>query len=401
MTQVAFQYQAIDRRGARTKGVLRAENRSEAYRQVRAAGLQPLKIKPVRLRGGGGRRKSVTVKDLSHMTYQFSVLLEARISIIDGLRSIAEQENNSRLRVVLIDVADRIAAGQSVTDAIGAYRELFGEVYVETVRAAEASGNVTQILSALADMLERQYEIQKNVKGALMYPICVICALALAVAFLMVFVVPKFAAMFESRGIELPLPTQILIGISMVIRTYWYAIIGGAIVSFWGVRRAWRTPTTRKRIDTALHRIPFLRDVLRGVAVSRFANVLGISLRSGLSLIDSLEMAGRASGRPLMAADAEKMKEQVNHGGRLTDVLLTCGYLPAFTRRMLSAGEEAAELPRMCAVVARHYDREVTHLTKNVTTVIEPIMIVGLAGVVLLVALAIFLPMWNMTTLIG
>jgi type II secretory pathway component PulF len=141
--------------------------------------------------------------------------------------------------------------------------------------------------------------------------------------------------------------------------------------------------------------------VLKGMAVSRFANVLGLCLRSGLNLMESLEMAGRASGRPLMLSDAEKMIEQVNHGGRLADVFLTCGYLPAFTRRMLTAGEEAAELPRMCTVVSRHYDREVTHLTKNVTTVIEPVMIVGLAGVVLLVALAIFLPMWNMTSLIG
>jgi type II secretory pathway component PulF len=234
-----------------------------------------------------------------------------------------------------------------------------------------------------------------------MYPICVVSALALAVVFLMTFVVPKFAQMFESRGIDLPVPTQILIVISTFFRTYWYAILGGVIAAIWLVRKGWRTPSTRRKMDTWLHRVPLLRDVLRGVAISRFANVLGVSLRSGLSLLEAIEMAGRAAGRPLMLADAEKMRDQVNHGGRLADVLLTCNYLPAFTRRMFAAGEEAAELPRMCAVVARHYDREVTHLTKNVTTVIEPIMIVGLAGVVLLVALAIFLPMWNMTALIG
>jgi len=399
MSQLAFQYQAIDRRGARTKGVLRAENRSEAYRQVRAAGLQPLNIKAVRTRES--RRRSVTLKDLSHFTYQFSVLMEARIPIIDGLRSIADQESNPRLRTILRDVADKIAAGNTVTSAIGTYREVFGEVYVETVRAAETSGNMIQVLSCLADMLEKQYEMTKNVKGALMYPICVICALGLAVTFLMVFIIPKFAAMFLSRGIELPVPTQILIGCSTFIRTYWYVLGASFVGTYWAIRKGWRRPSTRRRIDTFLHRVPFLRDVLRGLAISRFANVLGISLRSGLNLMDALEMSGRASGRPLMLADAEKMREQVNHGGRLADVLLTCSYLPAFTRRMFTAGEEAAELPKMCAVVARHYDREVAHLTKNVTTVIEPIMIVGLAGVVLLIALAIFLPMWNMTALVG
>ena len=399
MSQLAFRYQALDRRGSKTKGVLRAVNRNEAYRQVRAAGLQPLHIKQVRDRMG--RKKKVTIKDLSHITYQFAVLLEARIPIIDGLRAIAEQETNPRMRTVLNDVADRIAAGNSVTDSIAAYRDLFGDIYVETVRAAEKSGNMTMVLGALAEMLERHYDMTKNVKSALMYPICVVCALALAVTFLMIFVVPRFAVMFAARGIELPIPTQILIGFSGFMRSYWFVILGGIAGSWWMIRRAWKKPKSRRRIDTVLHKVPYLREVLRGVAVSRFANVLGISLKSGLNLMESLSMAGQASGRPLLVSDAEKLVEQVNLGGRLSDVLLTCSYLPAFTRRMLTAGEEAAELPKMCAVVARHYDREVTHLTKNVTTVIEPVMIVGLAGVVLLVALAIFLPMWNMASLIG
>ena len=141
--------------------------------------------------------------------------------------------------------------------------------------------------------------------------------------------------------------------------------------------------------------------MLRGVAISRFANVLGISLRSGLNIIDALEMSGRAAGRPLLEADAEKLRDQVNTGGRLSDVIVTCQYFPTFTRRMISAGEEAAELPKMCEIVSRNYNREVEHLAKNVTTVIEPILIVGLAGVVTIIALAIFLPMWNMASLIG
>ena len=127
--------------------------------------------------------------------------------------------------------------------------------------------------------------------------------------------------------------------------------------------------------------------------------MLGICLQSGLSLLDALEMSGKASGRPLLQADAEKMREQVNQGRRLAEVMLACVYLPGFARRMIASGEEAAELSKMCEIIARHYDREVDHLTKNITTVIEPILIVGLAGVVSIVALAIFLPMWNMGTL--
>lgn len=400
MSQLAFQYQAIDRRGARARGVTQASSREEAYRQITAAGLKPIRIKVVRSGSLFGGKKRVSLKDLAHLTFQFSVLMEARIPIVDGLRSIAEQESNLRLRTVINDVSTAIEGGASVTDALSPYRDLFGEVYVESVRAAENSGNMVEVLGRLADMLERQYQMTKNVKGALMYPITVICALSIAVTFLMIFVVPKFAAMFESRGLDLPLPTQVVIGISDVIRLYWYLLLGGGFAGIWALRRGWRNQAFRARIDTWLHGVPVLRDILKGLAVSRFCHVFGVSLRSGLGLVDALELAGRSSGRPLLQADAEKMRDQVKVGGRLGDVLLTCTYLPPFTRRMMTAGEEAAELSKMCDIVARHYDREVEHLTKDTATVIEPVMIMGLAVVVLVIALAIFLPMWDMAALI-
>jgi type IV pilus assembly protein PilC len=399
MTQFSFQYKAIDRNGSQTRGVMKADTRDDAYRQIVNAGLRPVKI--VSKRSSRGRSRKITLKDLSHFTYQFAVLMEARIPIVDGLRSIVDQEPNERLRDVVLDIARQIESGSSVTEAMGPHRELFGEVYVETIRAAEISGNMIEVLGRLAKMLDSQYEIQRNVKGALMYPVCVVAALTLAVTFLMIFVVPKFAEMFASRGIALPLPTQFVIGVSDVLRDYWYAHIVGVIGGIWLLRRAWRNPRARARIDNLLHHVPYMRTVLKGLAISRFAGVLGISLRSGLSLIDAIEMGGRASGRPLLALEAEKLRDQVNTGGRLSDVIVTCQYLPTFTRRMIAAGEEAGELPSMCEIVARNYDREVEHLAKNVTTVIEPIMIMGLAGVVLLIALAIFLPMWNMTSIVG
>ena len=399
MSQLSFRYQAIDQRGAVTRGMLEATCRDEAYRKMVASGLRPLRI--VQRRRSGGRGRKITLRDLSQFTRQFAVLMDARIPIVDGLRSIAEQEEKERLREVIEDVASQIESGSTVTDALGPHRELFGEIYIETIRAAEISGNMIEVLEQLAQMLDRQYEMIKSVKGALMYPICVISALGLAVAFLMVFVVPKFSEMFAARGVPLPLPTQVVIGISDLIRAYWWLLLALVIGGVFLLRRAWTKPRSRRRIDTGLHHIPFMSSVMRGVAISRFAGVLGISLRSGLSLIDALEMSGRASGRPLLQVEAEKLRDQVNQGGRLSDCISGCVYLPAFTRRMISAGEEAGELPRMCEVIALNYDREVEHLTKNVATVIEPIMIVGLASIVLVIALSVFLPMWNMAALIN
>ncbi len=399
MSQLAFQYQAIDRHGSKVKGVLRAENQNEAYRQVRAAGMQPVRISSVRTRSG--RQKRITLKDISHLTYQFSVLMEARISMVDGLRSIGEQESNPRLRNVVMEIAKQIEAGNTVSESMEPHRAVFGDMYIEMIRSAEKTGNMTSMLASLAEMLDRQYEMNKNIKGALMYPICVIGALGLAVAFLLVFVVPKFAAMFASRGMDLPFATQLLVSLSAFLRGYWYVVVGGAVGGAIFLKQACKNRATLRKLDTWLNSVPYLRDVLRGLAISRFAHVLGLSLRSGVSMLDALEMAGAASGRPLMIHETDKMRDQVNQGGRLADVLLTCTYLPPFTKRMLSAGEEAAELPKMCSIVARHYDREVAHLAKNVATVVEPILIVGLAGIVLVIALAIFLPMWNMAALIG
>ncbi len=401
MSHLTFHYKAVDQNGTRTRGVLQATNQSEAYRQITAAGLKPVRIVARRAGGPGGRSSQVGAKELAHLTYQFSVLMEARIPISEGLRSIAEQEHNRRLQEVIEDVATQIEAGYSVTEALGQHRALFGEVYVETVRAAETSGNMVKVLGRLAEMLEKRYESNKNIQGALIYPLCVLIAMALGVTFLMIFVVPRFSSLYSSRGVSLPMPTQLLVGTSEFVRTYWHVLIASVAAAIWGARRAWRAPRTKHKVDTWLHKVPFLREILRGLAVSRFAHVLGTSLQSGLGLIDALDMAGGSSARPLLQADVQKMREQVKEGGRLADVMLACPYLPGFARRMIAAGEETAEMPRLCEIVARHYDREVEHLTKNLPTVLEPILIVGLAGVFLIIALAIFLPMWDMGSLMS
>ncbi len=398
MTQLAYKYKAIDAQGKRRRGVLQADNQSEAYRKLTAAGMKPLKLVARRRASGGGGK--VGVKDLAHLTYQFSVLMDARIPIADGLRSIAEQESG-RLQGVIRDVASQIEAGYSVTESLSQHREVFGDVYIETVRAAEVSGNMVKVLGRLAEMLERQHESNKNIKAALIYPICVLVAMTLGVTFLMIFVIPKFTAMYASRGVDLPGPTLLLMNLSVFMRAYWPLILGGIVGSVYMVRKAWSNRNTRRKMDKWMHKIPFLRDVLKGLAVSRFAHVLGTSLQSGLGLIEALDMAAGASGRPLLQADVQKMTYQVKQGGKLADVMLACAYMPGFARRMIAAGEETAEMSRMCEIVARHYDREVEHLTKNLPTVLEPILIVGLAGIFLVIALAIFLPMWDIGNLMG
>jgi len=400
MTTTAFKYAALDQSGRRKEGTVTALDQGDAFRRISASGLRP-----VTLRVSGGqtdiRTTRISLRDLAHFTYQFAVLVEANIPVVDGLHSIAEQESDPAMTAVIEDIARSITSGRSITDSIAIYRPLFGDAYVETVRAAESSAQLGPVLARLAETLERKHETNREFRAALTYPICVVAALVLASAFLLLFVVPKFGGMFAARQIDLPLPTIIVMGFSDLLREYWYVtvslVLGGAFL----IRYAWRNPQHHLRLDAAFHRVPVIREVLRATAVSRFAHVLSVCLRSGLMLPESLDMAARASGRPVMQEELLRVRRAIDQGSRPSEALTQCTYLPAFTRRMLASGGQADDLARMCDVVARHYDRELRNLTRNVATLIEPMLIAGLAGIVLLIALAIFLPMWEMSTVIG
>lgn len=402
MSATTYTYRALDASGGRKRGSIQAKSEQDAYRKLTASGLTLTKLCcAAGARKRSGRRVRVSAQEISHFTFQLSVLLEARIPIADGLLSIAEQETNRPFARMLIAIAGRIQAGSSITEAMRPYSRVFGEVYIETMYAAEKSGNIISVLETLAEMLEHDAGSAKRLRGALTYPIVVMTALILATTFLITFVVPKFAAMFAQRGVDLPLLTRMLQNIGLSVQHYWWLyglVIGGAL---FGLRKMRESSRGRMLIDRALHRVAFVRLALVGIAMSRFSRVFGLCLSSGLGLLESLEMAGRASGRPMLRNDANLLMDKVRSGDHLSEALNDCTYIPPFCKRMLVAGEASAEMTRMCGVISRHYDREVNHLIKNIATIIEPVLIASMTIVVLIIALAVFLPMWDMASLIG
>ncbi len=402
MKTASYNYSGFSADGSTKQGTLQAVSNDDAYRRIQASGLTPISIKLASAASLRRKKsKKVSLRELSAFTHQFSILVEARIPISDGLRSIAEEESNPGLKWLVNDVASGIDAGNTITESVEKHRHVLGDVYIETLNAAEQSGNIVSVLARLAEMLEREVAMRSQVKSALLYPLCVVCALILAMIFLMIAVVPKFATMFESRGVALPLPTRLLVGMSHGIVSYWWIILLAGAGGYMLVRRFIRSSSGSSLIDGILSKIPGVSSILQAAALSRFAHVFGLSLSSGLGLIDCIEMSGRASGRSLLLRDSETMTAHISQGGRLMDVLKSCGYITPFARRLLSAGEQSAELPRMCEIIAKHYDQELQHLTKNIATLIEPIMVAGLAGIVLFVALSIFLPLWDMMNVMG
>ncbi|MDX2147120.1 MAG: type II secretion system F family protein [Planctomycetota bacterium] len=398
MSATTYNYVAFDNAGAQHRGVTSATTQAEAFRNIAALGLTPVSLAPGK---ASAREARVSLRELSIFTQQLGVLLQARIPVTEGLIGIAEQEQGTPLQALCLDLARRIDAGESIASAMAAHQETLGEVYVETVRAAEQTGNLISSLEHLGEMIERREETTRQVRGALMYPACVLGVLAAAVVFLVGFVVPKFAHMFAKRGAELPILTEALLAAGKSMQGYWWAYLVVLVAAIVLARPVAQKEGVRRAIEALAFRVPYLNRMLEALVLSRFCRVLGVGLSSGLGLIESLGLARAAAGSQRLTADVDHLVTALRTGGSLAAALRTCSFISSFAVRLLAAGERGGEIPHMCGVISRHYDREVTSLTKNISTVIEPVLIVLIASVVLIIALAVFLPMWDMVTLMG
>ena len=236
-------------------------------------------------------------RDLANFTYQLGVLVSARVPLSEGLIGMAQQERDPKLRGLIMDVAKRIQSGERLSAAMEAHQSQLGEVYVQTIHAAEKSGNLPKVLEHLTDMLEAGQEQSRLVRGAMTYPACVVIVLALAVLFLCGFVVPKFAKIFQSKSLKLPVFTEMLMAFGFSLQHYWWAYLMASAALAFAARLMWMRPNGRALIDRAAHRVPYINAILVGSTISRFARIFSVSLQSGLGLIESLELAGKVAPR--------------------------------------------------------------------------------------------------------
>lgn len=395
MALARFKYTAIDQDGARTRGSLHAEDSASAYTALAEMGLTPLGVKPA-----GGlfthQRRRVTREHIADLTRELSVLVAARIPVARGLRAVGEHERNDALREIVLDIAAGVEAGEKLTDGLSRHRGTFGDVYIETMRAAEQSASLDEVTPHLADMLDREIEGRRQLGRAMAYPTIVLGFVLVALLVITVFVVPRFAAIFEANEVDLPLATRVVQTVGESLRHYWYVYAGLIAAGAAGVATAWHHPVGRRSIELWMLRLPYVGRLLVASTTARFSRVLAVSLAAGLNLVESVEIAGRATGRPAFVDETADIAARVRGGATLVDAAQSSRYLPAFARRMLSAGSDAKELSAASRILASHFDRQSDHLAKNVNTIIEPIITVGMAMIVLLVALAVFVPMWQM-----
>lgn len=399
MSTITFKYKAIESDGSRTKGTIDAHTEQDAFQGLTRLGLVPLVLKESSSPIFQLRKRRVTKIEVATLTREMSVLVEASIPIARGLMSIGEHEKNPALRNMVTDIATMIESGEKITDAFSKYQKVFGDVYIETLRSAEKTGQIGPVTTHLADMLERNIETSQQIKRALTYPTIVICFVALALSVIVVFVVPKFAGIFEANGVELPLTTRIIRAMGSSLTQYWWAYLSGILLSLYLLRKSWKNPRGRFRMEQIIHMLPHIGTMFTSVTTARFSRVMSIGLESGIEVIEAIEIAGNSTGRPVFQDECVRMCDRMRSGDSLPDVINRATGLPSFARRLFGSGKDSKELARAGSIIARHYDRQSDHLAKNLNTIIEPMITIAMAGIVLLVALSVFLPMWQMISI--
>jgi len=395
-----YNYKALDPSGKSVRSSMNEKDEDAVFARLSEQGLIVLEVQEGASREGFSfNRDRVSQLDIALLTREMNALLEANIPLSRGLLSIGEHEKNHALRDMVIDIASMIEAGEKITVAFSKYKDVFGEVYIQTLRSAEKSGKMASVTAHLADILERNNELRQMVRRAMSYPLIVISFVSLALGVIVIFVVPRFAVIFESNGVDLPLTTLIVKTVGASIMTYWWAYLGAAVMAVIGLYKGWKSTAGRYRMELVLHRTPYISKVLTAVTTARFSSVLSIGLESGIEVIEAIEIAGMSTGRPVFQRECNNMCIEMRNGGSLEDVINNSKSLPNFARRLIGSGKDSQELGKAGRIIARHYDRMAEHLTKNINTIIEPMITIAMAGIVLLIALSVFLPMWQMISI--
>ncbi len=345
---------------------------------------------------GGG----VKTRDVVIFTRQFATMINAGLPLVQSLSILAQQTENKVLKDVTRAVVYDVEAGNTLADALAKHPKAFTGLYVNMVAAGEAGGILDTILLRLATFLEKNDALVRKVKGALVYPAVIITVAIVAVAVLLIFVIPTFSSMFASVNMELPLPTRVVIRASDILTRFWWAIILGAVALTLGFRTYYGTPDGRKNIDGLLLKAPVLGDLLRKSAVSRFTRTLGTLISSGVSILDGLEITAKTAGNRVVHDAVMQSRQSIAGGETIAGPLQSSGVFPPMVISMISVGEQTGGLDEMLSKIADFYDAEVDVAVSALLSLMEPVMIVVLGVIVGGMVVAMYLPIFDMVNAI-
>ncbi|MCC6797264.1 MAG: type II secretion system F family protein [Candidatus Hydrogenedentes bacterium] len=397
-----FAYVAKTRDGQRKSGTLTAENKQALLRSLQAQGLSPESVQDKAAKAGqkGGGRK-VKSTEILVFTRQLSTIVNAGLPLLQGLDILAEQTEDANFATTMRDIGSAVEGGDSFSEALKRHPRVFTDLYVSMIRAGEASGNLDNVLLQLADYMESMEELKRRIRSAMTYPVVAFAMILLIATGLIVWVVPQFAEIFKSFDKALPAPTQLLINISEVLRSWKILVVIaagiGAVIGF----RAYReTANGRLQTDAMFLKMPVFGKLLRKVAISRFARTLSTLTRSGVSILAALEIVERTAGNEVFARVVRKAADSVRGGETLAEPLARSQEFPAMVTRMIGVGEKTGALEQMLAKISDFYDSEVKAAVDGLTSLIEPILILMMGVVVGGIVIALFMPILQLSSLV-
>lgn len=394
-----FKYRAATDSGRFRDGTITAQNAEQVEELLHTQELIPINIQRV-----GDRRpftlfgylKGADYEKLIQFVSSLSTMYRAGIPLLRALQIVRESKVDPHFAFVIEQIGMSVQAGKPLSEALAEFPDIFSGVFIACVAAGEESGKLDATLDELSVMLEREMELTRNVKSAIRYPLIVIGVIALAVTVLMTFVVPRFVGFYSAFKADLPLPTRILIETSNFLTNYWWVALiclGGI---GYGIYRLLTDPNGRRWVDEKILKVPILGQLLVKGNTARFAVMLRIMYKSGLPIMKSLEILIGTVKNTAIAAEVQKLTELFQRGQAINEHVADFKHFPAQALHMIAIGLEAGNLEHMLAQVGDHYTKQVLYSSRNLTAIIEPILTLVLGGFVLLLALAIFLPMWNL-----
>jgi len=402
-----YRYNAIDETGNALSGTLDAESIQNANAILGARGLIPTEIREDKEGSGesltdriSALTGGVKIRDLILFTKQFRSMLNAGVPIIRVLQVLETQTESDVLRRAVTAILAEVRQGSTLSDAFAKHPKIFSHLYCSMVRAGEMSGSVPSVLDRLIYIIEHEAKIKSDIKSALQYPIMVLIALGIAFFVLLTFVIPQFTAIFAKTGLELPLPTKIAILMNTYLRNYWYVMLGGLFAVIFGLRQYFKTQNGKFVRDSFLLSIPVLGPLMQKAAMSRFSSIFAILQTSGVSVMQSLTILSDTIGNAAIANSFDHIKEKIEQGSGIAAPMKTAKYFPPMVIDMIAIGEESGNIDEMLREISKHYDEEVEYAVKALSEAIGPILIVGLAAVIGFFALAIYMPMWDMTKMV-
>jgi len=398
-----FAYSGRTRAGQTVTGERAADNMDSAVAALKREQILVTRITPAKAKEEAGKKekvgklgKKVSAKNLAVFTRQFSVMIDAGLPLVQCLDILGGQEEDKNFAAVILATRTDVESGQSLADAMRKHPRTFDPLFTNMIAAGEAGGILDTILKRLATFIEKAVKLKGQVKSAMIYPIAVIAIAGIVVGVILWKVIPTFAALFAGLGASLPLPTRVVIWMSNSLVKYMPFLFGGMFAIGWAFKTYYATPAGRRMIDAIVLKMPVLGNIMRKIAVARFCRTLATLISSGVPILDGLEITAKTSGNAIVEDAIMLTRKSIERGETVSAPLKETGVFPPMVTQMISVGEATGALDAMLAKIADFYEEEVDTAVAGLLTLLEPIMIAFLGGLVGGIVIAMYLPIFDL-----